>query len=245
MSARQQIISQSQLQSLGCCTLRAMFESSPNIETKLTDALASLQVRGWVTLGPSSRDLPALTVARAFGEPVESPNGDLVRKLVPKDRVDAISGTFSHAYGKADFPLHTDTAFWPLPARYLVMRVTGDTRRPTIVAPIPVPIAGAIGTEVVSSVWVVRGAHPFYCSMQFRHNGDLGIRYDPMTMRPSNTSAAKVQSCLPAVLAELPTFSIDWAAVGTVIVDNWRALHGRGPEPAGEGQRVLERIYVR
>lgn len=222
-----------------------MLKSSASVEMKLSDALASLQVRGWVALGSCSRELPALEVARAVGEPVVSPTGDLVRRLVPKDRADAISGTFSHAYGRAGFPLHTDTAFWPLPARYLVMRVTGDTRRPTVVAPIRVPIAGALGAEVVSSVWVVSSVNPFYGSMQFRHNGDWGFRYDPMTMRPANAAAVKVQSCLPVVFAELPTFSIDWTTVGTIIVDNWRALHGRGPEPAGEGYRVLERIYVR
>jgi hypothetical protein len=31
--------------------------------------------------------------------------------------------------------LHTDTAFWALPARFLVMRATGDKRRTTRVCP--------------------------------------------------------------------------------------------------------------
>jgi hypothetical protein len=222
-----------------------MLESVRAAGANLSDALSSLQLRGWVALRPESRELPTLAVARAIGEPIRSPTGDLVRKLVPKDPTDAISGTFSHVYGKADFPLHTDTAFWPVPARYLVMRVTGDTRRPTMVAPIPQPFASTITPEVVSSVWIIRGVRPFYCSMQFRVNGEVGVRYDPLTMIPANAAAAKVQSGLPTMLAQLPTFSVDWEAAGTVIVDNWRALHGRGPEPAGEGQRVLERIYVR
>lgn len=222
-----------------------MLTSQPDLAITLSDGLSSLHSTGWVAFGPESRQLPTLSLARALGEPIQSPSGELVRELVPKAPADANFGTFSYAYGKASFPLHTDTAFWPLPARYLVMRVTGDTRRPTLIAPIPLPLSAATASNVQSSIWVVNGARPFYCSMQFRHHGNLGFRYDPMLMQPANESAAKVQPILSVLLAGLPCFALDWAAVGTVIVDNWRTLHGRGPEPLLEGKRVLERVYVR
>lgn len=224
-----------------CAMLEAKFAPGDHV----SHVLSSLQSQGWVALGPESRQIPILEVARGIGDPIRSPTGDLVRKLTPKDSIEAIPGSLSDIYGKADFPLHTDTAFWPTPARYLVMRVTGDTRRPTIVTPLPQPFASIIGPEGVSSVWIIRGAKPFYCSMQFRANGGVGIRYDPLTMIPANAAATKARSALPSVLAQLPTFSIDWTMIGTVIIDNWQTLHGRGPEPAREGSRVLERIYVR
>jgi hypothetical protein len=211
----------------------------------VSDVLSTLRLQGWVALGPESRQMPTLSVARAFGDPIRGPTGELVRKLVPKNASEAVAGTFSREYGKGEFPLHTDTAFWPLPARYLVFRVTGDTRRPTVVARFPLPLPPTMAREVVSSVWVVKGLRPFYCSMQFRANGEMGLRYDQLTMKPVNNAAKSVLNGMPSVLAQLRTFSIDWAAVGTVIIDNWRVLHGRGHGPDGEGERVLERVYLR
>ncbi len=222
-----------------------MLETPATPRMSLSDAMSALQLQGWVALDRESRELPTLALARAVGQPISGNTGNLIKKLVPKDSLDAIPGTLSHVYGRADFPLHTDTAFWPVPARYLVMRVTGDTRRATIVAPFPECLDSTIASEVASSVWVAKGVRPFYCSMQFRVSGEVGLRYDPLTMVPANTAAVRVQSGLPAVLARLSAFSVDWETVGTVIIDNWRALHGRGSEPTGEGQRVLERIYVR
>jgi alpha-ketoglutarate-dependent taurine dioxygenase len=211
----------------------------------LPDGFSALRSQGWVALGSESRDTNILTLASAFGVPVRSPTADFVRQLVPKDSTGAVAGTLSAKYGRADFPLHTDTAFWPVPARYLVMRVSGDTRRRTFVAPICQALHATIARDISSSVWIIRGGKPIYVSMKFRVNGEVGLRYDPLTMMPANRAAVNVQSGLLPLLADVPVASIDWADVGTIIIDNWRVLHGRGTQPEGEGQRVLERVYVR
>jgi hypothetical protein len=81
--------------------------------------------------------------------------------------------------------------------------------------------------------------------MQFRRKNEVGFRYDPLTMIPANTAASRVAMTFPAEMNRLPAVSIDWETVGTLIVDNWRVFHGRGAEPANEGERLLERVYVR
>ncbi len=211
----------------------------------ITQASAVLRSQGWVTLGPESRDIPMLTLASSFGHPIPSPTGELIRKLVPKERSEAIPGTLSGKYGKAALPMHTDTAFWPQPARYLVMRVTGDTRRPTILASINPELTSDFGPDVATSVWLIRGGGAIYGSMQFSAAGEKGIRCDLETMSPANRSAATIHSRLREWLVELPRSEINWKTVGTLVIDNWKMLHGRGPEPEREGNRVLERIYLR
>ena len=37
---------------------------------------------------------------------------------------------------------------------------------------------------------------------------------------------------------------IDWSTDGAVVISNWTTLHGRGPAPTEERERVLERVYV-
>ncbi len=208
------------------------------------DLLLELNLVGWVALDERSRGVAALNFAQSIGTPLLSPTGVLVRELVPKESSEAVLGTFSHAYGKASFPLHTDTAFWPTPARYLVMRVAGDTRRPTVVAPLPQPLDTAVASDIAASVWIARGVRPFYCSMKFQANGKTGVRYDPLTMQPANAAAARVMSGFRHWFDDTKVISVDWAITGTLIIDNWRVLHGRGAQPPEEGRRVLERIYV-
>lgn len=213
--------------------------------SNLSDAWLTLRSLGWVTLSNYSRQTPTLDLARALGEPVRSPSGEFARNLIPIENGEAIPGSFSHKFGKGEFPLHTDTAFWPVPARYLVFRAIGDTRRKTLIAPVAQVIPRGLAQKVRASVWIIRCRRPFYCSMQFQQLGEVGFRYDPMIMQPANLSAMSVGCSFSSALAQFPSIPVDWTIAGTVIIDNWRVLHGRGPAPCGEGPRVLERVYVR
>ena len=67
----------------------------------------------------------------------------------------------SAQFGMGEFPLHTDTAFWTIPARFLILRVSGDTRRPTTLLSFRKLInRGLIDTNLMNrSVWTLR--NPF------------------------------------------------------------------------------------
>lgn len=189
-----------------------------------------------------------LELARSIGRPVPSPSGEVVKELIPKCQSAAARGTLSGTYGTGSFPLHTDTAFWPLPARYVVLRTRGDTRRHTSV----LTFADLFreGTKELRAladraVWLVRTpSKSFYCSMRFRSGKSTGWRYDGQCMLPSNDSAIKVQEMLCTLFSCDRINQINWTGDMAVVLCNWEVLHGRGPSPPDEKIRIVERIYV-
>jgi len=189
-----------------------------------------------------------MDLAKKFGVPTPSPNSKLIGEILVQDSFEAKADTLSSSFGRGRFPLHTDTAFWPVPARYLVFRATGDLRRPTTVLPIN-RIPGIFGNkmlEIISrSIWLLKTpSMATYCSMRFPVGEADVWRYDRQCMTPANSAAkeiAEAVDCLSAGLAD----EIQWRADNAVVIANWVVLHGRGPEPANEAVRNLERIYVR
>ena len=207
-----------------------------------------LETRGWACLtGVTSRS-ELLELARSIGHPVPSPTGELVKELTPTLRADARKGTLSDTYGTGLFPLHTDTAFWPVPSRYVVLRVRGDIRRHTTVltfADLLREGTAELYALAERSVWLVRTpSKSFYCSMKFRSRGTTGWRYDRQCMIPVNDAAVKVQELLRPLLLGDRIHYINWTDDLAVVLCNWEVLHGRGPSPPCENGRILERVYV-
>ena len=163
-------------------------------------------------------------------------------------KADSHRGTLSKTYGTGSFPLHTDTAFWPVPSRYVVLRVRGDIRRHTTVLTFadlsregPTELRGFTDR----SIWLVRTpSRSFYCSMKFRLRDKTGWRYDSQCMFPVNEEAVKVRAMLRPLLLGDRVDYINWTGEMAVVLCNWEVLHGRGPSPPNENSRVVERIYV-
>lgn len=209
---------------------------------------SELEARGWTKVtGVASRD-ELLRLAFSLGRPVRSPTGELIRQLVPTETDHAKPSTLSAMHGLGAFPLHTDTAFWPRPCRYLVFRATGDVRRPTTLASFE-RLLSSLGDGFLAlaerSVWIASAPiQSHYCLMRFRFGQHIGWRYDPRSMIPANDAARRVHSRLNDLLPSLETEVVRWEEGSAVIVCNWKMLHGRGPMPANEKRRILERIYV-
>lgn len=206
-----------------------------------------LKTRGWTCLQGVRSSSELLDLAHTLGRPVPSPTGELVKELSPIEGTEARQGTFSAEYARGAIPLHTDTAFWPLPSKYLVFRARGDLRRPTTVLTFAHLLQNSpdIYGLAERSVWMVRTrAGAMYCSMRFCSQGQTGWRYDPHCMSPVNDPAVEVRARIGQLLACARPELIPWTEELAVIVSNWDALHGRGSSPPMETTRVLERIYV-
>jgi len=190
-----------------------------------------------------------LELGKALGSPVRTPNGELVKEIRRIPRDEAPLGSQSALYGAGPFPLHTDTVFWPLPVRYVLLRGYGDTRRPTTVKRFSELVRNCTPQFHLcarSSVWLVHaGSKSFYCSLQFRHGNSNGWRYDADLMVPVNSAAVHVDSVLRPLVTDEVIESITWSGDKAVVFSNWSTLHGRGPQPPDEGIRVIERLYVR
>jgi hypothetical protein len=211
--------------------------------------LEDLRTKGWALVPGIDTREHMLSLAKSLGMPTETDDGHLVKRLKPLDSINARSNTLSAHHGLGAFPLHTDTAFWPEPCRYLVLRVLGDKRRVTTVITFDdlfkctIPDANSLADH---SVWLMKtGRKKFYCSMHFPCRRGKGWRYDPVCMVPANQSANEISREMYCLAHSGIGFPIPWEQGTAVVIDNWMALHGRGESPENEGARVLERIYVR
>jgi hypothetical protein len=210
---------------------------------------SELQERGWTMVPNVRAQSTLLEVAYSLGRPVLSPTGELIKNLSPRNTEASSSRrTLSAIYGMGKFPLHTDTAFWPVPCRYLVFRATGDIRRSTTILTLA-SLVSRLGPEFQNlaerSVWISRTPQAsFYCSMIFAAGGERCLRFDRNCMHPANNSALRVNEILERSPLDDMECCVNWAEDTALVVDNWKTLHGRGPMPLNEQLRVLERIYV-
>lgn len=163
-----------------------------------------LTQRGWATIVEAITDDDMLSVAWDLGQLTPAPTGELIKVLVPTPAADAPRQTLSSQYGTGAQPLHTDTAFWPIPVRYVVLSVRGDKRRSTELLSFDDAIS-TLGTSerslVDRSVWHARpSVGNFYCSMRFQCDGIRGWRFDPITMVPINAAARTLRPALDRIL---------------------------------------------
>lgn len=188
-----------------------------------------------------------LALARKLGKINRGIGGSLVERIYPRDVEAARPGSFGAEYGKGAYPLHTDTAHWPAPVRLVLLRVVGDTRRPTVFCRVSDFLNSLTEIQLSalkSSVWYSGfGDRCFTCSLLFRMNSEQVFRFDPQCMRPANGASQSVVTWLPEVM-EQHTASLEWRKDEAIVLHNWRVLHGRGHQPNEEGYRELQRIYV-
>jgi hypothetical protein len=211
--------------------------------------LSELNTKGWILVDGISSQSNLLELGISLGSPVRTPNGELVKEIRRIPREEAPPGSQSALYGSGPFPLHTDTVFWPLPVKYVLLRGYGDTRRPTTVKSFSDLIKNCdkqFHADALESIWLV-GAGPtkFYCSLQFRDRDSMGWRYDADLMHPANEAAVRVNNIVRPLVINNEVESIMWTGDQAVVLSNWTTLHGRGPQPQNEGVRIVERLYVR
>ncbi len=210
--------------------------------------LSMLADRGWATIQGVLTSDDLTVIAKMLGTPVRAPTGELVKILRPRTR-DAPHRSFSAAYGLGAFPFHTDTAFWALPCRYVLMRVEGDTRRATLLLDFEEIFSRLTAHErqqVQRSVWRTGlGTAGMYCSMRFATKSRYGWRVDRHVMKPANDAARYLDRLVADRLAQPDRVaSVPWAQTSCLVLDNWRILHARGLPPKNERERKLLRIYV-
>lgn len=232
------------------CEISRMVVGHPAIiRRSFPTMLAALRQTGWAILDGVDTPSDLLNVARELGRPSPAPTGEIVKALTPTESHMARPNSLSAEYGVGEFPLHTDTAFWAIPSRYLVMRVVGDRRRTTRILHFEhvwSTLAPRIRADVLRSVWrTEKRKGGIYCSMNFSARSSRGWRFDSNVMRPMNASARRILTDFAnAAIGSDKIVDVMWEETSCIVLDNWQVLHGRGPAPVGEKARVLLRIYV-
>lgn len=198
-------------------------------------------------LAPSAT---TLDVASWIGNPEIIGRSALVQSLRPRASDAAPLNTYSGAYGFDAFPMHTDLAHWHRPPRYFLLRaVNGAKDVPTQL------IDGAALIRRVGASLLGRGvmrprrpkAGQVSLLSIFQRTDDFSglLRWDERFIVPASRTGEEARTAMIDAISSSPTTDVPLALAGdTLVVDNWRMLHGRGRVPAGSHGRIVERCYM-
>lgn len=210
--------------------------------------LEILAINGWVEFHGLHLDNELLSLAYSLGTLVSHPNGSKVFTLTPKSGISSTKGTFSNKYGFEQFPLHTDTAFFVQPIRYMLLSSNKPSETTTTVLSIESLFEKLNEREkkiASHAIFKVKtNETSFYTSLIFKGHESKAIKYDPTCMFPANNPAKQIQLIFTEMFKQIEVKHISWHEPKTVIIDNWKTLHGRS-EVNPDENRELKRIYIK
>lgn len=151
---------------------------------------------------------------------------------------------FSNIHGYGPFPLHTDTAFWSVPARFVLMQAQTASSTPTVIlGPEHVArlLSHACASRAIFRSKRIGGA--IYCSPLLDHVVPGSVRYDPAHMEPANNAARDFVALVEEQRAS-SSIIFHWTGNNAVLIDNWLCLHGREAVDASDCERSILRMYL-
>lgn len=211
---------------------------------------AQLDRAGFALLRDFAPELESAVAFRLLGE-VDSLEGFAsVQYLTPKIEEGSTPNTYSGNFGIADFPLHTDLAHWAVPPRYLALRCVIGSKGVTTRVLDGKLIENSIGrhrllrTLVQPRRRLAGGKHLLRLLDMVPAEGTERMRWDPLFLRPANDVAAEVLNEVRNALMVIVPEEVNLYAPGdTLLIDNYRMLHGRSPVPP-HSVRVIARAYL-
>jgi alpha-ketoglutarate-dependent taurine dioxygenase len=175
-------------------------------------------------------------------------SGELLRQIRPQPANRAKPNTLSSRFGMDAFPFHTDTAYWPTPARFILFycKNPGSGDRPTVlIDPRGWSLSEATKRLLCNEVWRVRTRRPFHCTIGSEGKDGLSVRFDEACMVPVTSGAQRALEFMRDTIIESCEFSIQWREGDLLVLDNQRLLHARGRTLRPDEDRVLARILIR
>jgi hypothetical protein len=212
----------------------------------------SLRLNGFAVMRKFAVDLTSIDASRQLGEIDVVEGLDSVQTLVPHDCDEAQPNTYSGNFGRSAFPLHTDLAHWVRPPRYFVLRcICGAPNVATHLLDGQVLI-DTFGTDTLRMA-LVQPRRPMRNGKQLLRllerldapSRSL-IRWDSLYLRPATSLAADILERIQTFLLRLQPAQVTLLEMGdTLVVDNWRCLHGRSAILNAGGLRRIDRTYLK
>jgi L-asparagine oxygenase len=167
-------------------------------------------------------------------------------------RTDAPLNTYSGQYGLGVFPPHSDMAHWPEPPRYIWLRCRKGYEAIVTFLLDGNDLVARCGSNLLERS-LVRARRPLngrYSLMPLfqpsRASTSSRLRWDQTFIVPASNTAVEGMKAVRAAIADQQQFSFSLASPGdTLIIDNWRMLHGRSAVPEACTDRIVERTYLR
>ncbi|MHB8392069.1 MAG: TauD/TfdA family dioxygenase, partial [Acidobacteriaceae bacterium] len=172
------------------------------------------------------------------------------QSLRPRRLEEAPRNIYSGNYGLSEFPLHTDLAHWYVPPRYLALRcIVGASNVDTLLLDGRL-IEKEIGRSTLRRTLAqprrpLNGRLPLLRILEEPQKLGALIRWDSLFIRPASDASTDTFNRIQVVLREALVIRVTLTSPGdTLIIDNWRMLHGRSSVPRDGLRRHVERAYL-
>jgi len=217
----------------------------------LDELVEQIALRGYAFLPRHKPGVPSVKVFQSFGSVLTLDQFAPVQSLKPHNQTEATPNTYSGNFGTNEFPLHTDLAIWALPPHYISLRCIYGTKSVATRLLDGRTIIESLGSNLLRRTLVqprrpLRNGKQIMRLLEFDNtSGEPRIRWDCLFLKSatdgSKTAMSKVRECL----AQLPNFDLHLVNPGdTLIIDNWRMLHGRARTPEYAMNRQIDRAYI-
>lgn len=211
---------------------------------------SEIRKSGFVFLPALEAHRLSVEVVAGLGHPLALGKGAAVHTLAPRDSCEAGPNTYSGLFGLCGFPYHTDMAHWRKPPRYLLLRcIVGYAEVPTPLVD-GLALAEAVGRDTLKRSLVrprrrVAGSMSLLRLLEEQGDDGMLVRWDQTFIQPASDAGVRGYALFRDALVEAPSISVSLVERGdTLILDNWRMLHGRAPVPDACKNRLLERAYL-
>lgn len=216
----------------------------------------NLRQFGYVLMPKWHPDQSTIDMARSIGSVIDvhaflpRSNIPTVQTLRPRRLSESTSNQYSGTYGLDDFPLHTDLAHWARPPRYLMLRCASASADVVTRLLSASAIVSLVGEETLRRA-VVRPRRPppngklCLLPLVFFTGNAAGYRWDSLFLVPMNNAAERVAGVMTAnAFGSEDVLTLSLTTPGdTLILDNWKLLHGRGSVRLSDMGRRIERVY--
>lgn len=222
------------------------FKNSPQVQRFLS-VRQQVYLNGFTFVPRLSPQADSFKVAAALGKPLLLGGDKIVQRLVPLRA--STPNTYSGNYGLNTFPFHTDLAHWNLPPRYFMLRcVKGYSEVSTLILD-GNKLISDIGSEILRRA-VVRPRRPRAGEVRLlrllAEGPDADIfRWDSLYLKPASRIGDRAFADVHNFLGSITPKAIALVEKGdTMVIDNWRMLHGRSAVMESYSDRHVERVYL-
>lgn len=188
-----------------------------------------------------------LAVANGLGRVRGSrPNRCMVERLSPMKAEMALPRSLSRIFSQGAFPLHTDTAYWAVPARFIVLGCVCEGAGGRVTTLLNWHDLSLTFQEMqilkTSPFRVINGRSSFFTTIL--PIDERFLRFDQCCMSAVSHNPDEVSDILSLKKRSDKVTNFEWEAGNILVFDNWRMLHGRGRASVDDPERTLLRVTV-
>ena len=174
-----------------------------------------------------------------------------MQSLIPREQTEALPNTYSGNFGFGAFPLHTDLAHWAIPPRFLVLRCVRGAASVGTRLLNGKTLAKRFGVDSLRTI-LVQPRRPMRNGKQLMNiverigsSAELRLRWDSIYLKPASSLSAELFADVIEFLKRAESLEIFLLEKGdTLIIDNWRCLHGRAGVDDRTKERQIDRAYL-